>query len=267
MNSVKSWSPILGQPSLLKVELLESHFLHQLANWNHPCLANPYWRLYWNPVAGSSIRYQGRMIDLTPDRMVFVLPMTECEGSSQNPVDHFFIHFRLHDPIAQVRPGVYALDITPHTRKLMRTLVLDCGPCNPYEQLQRNYRLAALVCNQLARVPLEKILLLDKDEGINRVLQYINSHIGQSITNAALAQLVAKSLRSFLAYFKQHTGTSPASYILLHRIKEAAILLKYSEKSIKEIAQVTGFCDGNHFSVMFKRCMGTNPSAYRKTRF
>ena len=68
--------------------------------------------------------------------------------------------------------------------------------------------------------------------------------------------------REFSKYFED---LSFGDYIRKHRIEKATELMKSSSYSLTEIAYLTGFSDQSHFTRIFKKHTGQNPSSYRKT--
>ncbi|GAB4021642.1 hypothetical protein GCM10028808_67130 [Spirosoma migulaei] len=69
--------------------------------------------------------------------------------------------------------------------------------------------------------------------------------------------------RAFSRYFDD---LSFGEYIRKLRIEKAVQLLETTSYSLSEIAYLTGFSDQSHFSRIFKKLMGQNPSDYRKNR-
>jgi YesN/AraC family two-component response regulator len=67
--------------------------------------------------------------------------------------------------------------------------------------------------------------------------------------------------REFSKYFED---LSFGDYIRKQRIDRAVELIKTSTYSLTEIAYLTGFSDQSHFTRIFKKNMGQNPSGYRK---
>src|SRR5439155_25653918 len=67
--------------------------------------------------------------------------------------------------------------------------------------------------------------------------------------------------REFSKYFDD---LSFGEYIRKLRIEKAIHLLHTSPYSLAEIAYLTGFSDQSHFTRIFKKFTGNNPSAYRK---
>lgn len=68
--------------------------------------------------------------------------------------------------------------------------------------------------------------------------------------------------REFSKYFN---NLSFGEYIRKLRIEKAMELLTHSAHSLSEIAYLTGFSDQSHFTRIFKRFSGQNPSEYRKS--
>ncbi|QJW88265.1 helix-turn-helix domain-containing protein [Spirosoma taeanense] len=68
--------------------------------------------------------------------------------------------------------------------------------------------------------------------------------------------------REFARYFD---NLSFGEYIRKLRLEKATELLRTSRHTLSEIAYLTGFSDQSHFTRIFKKQMGQNPSDYRKS--
>ena len=68
--------------------------------------------------------------------------------------------------------------------------------------------------------------------------------------------------REFSKYFN---NLSFGEYTRKMRIEKAIELMRTGSYSLTEIAYLTGFSDQSHFTRIFKKHTGQNPSAYRKT--
>jgi AraC-like DNA-binding protein len=68
--------------------------------------------------------------------------------------------------------------------------------------------------------------------------------------------------REFSKYFDD---LSFGEYVRKMRIDKAIYLLQQTDHSLSEIAYLTGFSDQSHFTRIFKKQTGQNPSSYRKT--
>ncbi len=66
----------------------------------------------------------------------------------------------------------------------------------------------------------------------------------------------------FRKLFKQEFGISPKQYVINRRIKYAASLIIAGYYTLQEISELCGYSDYKHFSVEFKKAIGTSPSKY-----
>jgi len=84
-----------------------------------------------------------------------------------------------------------------------------------------------------------------------------------NITVAECAHFCNMSKAHFTRVFKQTTGLPPVQFILGIRIDRAKELLDFTDMSIAEIAEASGFRDQNYFARIFKKITGMSPSQYR----
>jgi AraC-like DNA-binding protein len=82
---------------------------------------------------------------------------------------------------------------------------------------------------------------------------------------ADYAEMLNKSPKTLSNLFKKYNEKSPLQIIQNRIILEARRLLRYSDKSIKEIAYVIGYEDIQSFSRFFKKMEGVSPSEFKKT--
>ena len=79
------------------------------------------------------------------------------------------------------------------------------------------------------------------------------------------AELSHRSLSSFKRDFIKIFDQPPGKWILQRRIRYAANLLHNSDMSVSQVAFESGFEDLSHFSRVFKKMMGINPTDYKKS--
>lgn len=89
-----------------------------------------------------------------------------------------------------------------------------------------------------------------------------------SLTLHILAQKLAISPYHLHRVFKRATGMPPAAYLLNRRIEAAKeVLATASSCIIIDIARMVGFHSATHFSTVFQRATGHNPTGYRTLNF
>lgn len=93
---------------------------------------------------------------------------------------------------------------------------------------------------------------------------YIRSNYRKDLTLDEVSRVVDISPYYFSKLFKQETGENFIEYLTKIRIKNAEVLLKDSDYSIKEICALSGYGDPNYFSRIFKKYEGVTPSEYRE---
>lgn len=94
---------------------------------------------------------------------------------------------------------------------------------------------------------------------IQRVLGYIEEHLGEPLTLPVLAAVGNISSSHLTRQVKQATGQAPHQYLLQRRVERARELLREGRLTIAEVAAATGFVDQSHLDHYFKRYVGVSP--------
>ncbi|MBD2463555.1 helix-turn-helix transcriptional regulator [Oscillatoria sp. FACHB-1407] len=98
---------------------------------------------------------------------------------------------------------------------------------------------------------------------LQRVIDYIQSHLEQEIELADLAKVASMSPHHFGKRFKQTTGMPPHRYVMKCRIEQARKLLSNPQLAIAEVGQQLGFYDQSHFTHTFRKHTMLTPRQYR----
>ena len=100
---------------------------------------------------------------------------------------------------------------------------------------------------------------------VSEIKDLIQDHIDTSITLKELSKDLDINPAYLSREFSKHfNNLSFGEYIRTQRIEKAIEYLNTSRYSLTEIAYLTGFSDQSHFTRIFKKHTGKNPSAYRK---
>jgi YesN/AraC family two-component response regulator len=98
------------------------------------------------------------------------------------------------------------------------------------------------------------------------IKELIQDHIDTNITLKELSQDLDINPAYLSREFSKHfDNLSFGEYIRKQRIEKAIEYLNTSTFSLTKIAYLTGFSDQSHFTRIFKKHTGKNPSDYRKT--
>lgn len=97
-----------------------------------------------------------------------------------------------------------------------------------------------------------------------KAVAYIEEHLAESISLAALAREVGLSACYFCRAFRQSFGVPPRRYQLRKRIEQAKALLAKHAASVTDVSLTVGYNDTSAFCTAFRRITGLTPSAYRR---
>ena len=99
-----------------------------------------------------------------------------------------------------------------------------------------------------------------------RVVEFIEEHLAEEISLAALAGLVDLSLYHFARAFKQSFGAPPHRYQMARRMDRARSLLQRPALSVTQIGIQIGFRETSSFTTAFRKFTGLTPTEYRRHR-
>jgi AraC family transcriptional regulator len=99
-----------------------------------------------------------------------------------------------------------------------------------------------------------------------RVIEFIEEHLSEEISLAALAEIVDLSLYHFARAFAQSFGVPPHRYHMARRIDRARGLLEMAALSVTQIGIQIGFREASSFTRAFRKFTGLTPTEYRRQR-
>jgi AraC family transcriptional regulator of arabinose operon len=197
------WTPFL---------IHESGYQPALENWNHQGVDSPFWRFYYNPKPGCHLIFQGRQIPLEPKKAVLIPADTvfDCVGPVR--ACHYWLHFTTNRPGVSfsAEPMLFPVDDT--MRDLLSQLI------DTHQSSTDGHRLLHLA-SALLHVVFAK---LDSPaqtlpERLSEVLALIARSPHTKLTNHFLAERAGMSVERFIRSFREHTGQTPAAYVLATR--------------------------------------------------
>jgi transcriptional regulator of acetoin/glycerol metabolism len=101
---------------------------------------------------------------------------------------------------------------------------------------------------------------------LQRVREYIDSHLQENIRLEALAAAAGLSMFHFARAFRQSEGLTPHSFLIQQRVERAEELLTRTDLPLSQIALATGFSDQSHLARHFRRRFGVAPSTFRRSK-
>ena len=102
------------------------------------------------------------------------------------------------------------------------------------------------------------------DRYLDAAMAYMGEHLQGNITMRSVAEALCISESYLSKLFKRKTGRSFLDALTRLRMQEAARLLEGSDMKVYEIADRLGYRDVEHFSGLFRKFTGVNPSEYKR---
>jgi AraC-like DNA-binding protein len=99
---------------------------------------------------------------------------------------------------------------------------------------------------------------------LQRVLDYIDAHLAEDITVAALAKVACFSVFHFTRAFSAAVGAPPQRYVRQRRLERAKALIAVESVSIARAAFMCGFSSQASLTRAFRKASGMTPAGYRR---
>lgn len=97
----------------------------------------------------------------------------------------------------------------------------------------------------------------------NDIIDYINAHYADELTLEDVAARCGFSKFYFAKLFKEYSNTTFLDYLTFKRLAAAEEMLVSSDKTMTDIAMLSGFNSISSFNRAFKRKKGVSPSKYK----
>lgn len=106
--------------------------------------------------------------------------------------------------------------------------------------------------------------IADKQKEIRKVRMYLEENYSSKVSLDTLSSLFYIDKFYLCSQFKEQYGVSVMDYLISVRITEAKKLIRFTDKTMDEIANSVGINGAAYFSRLFKKVEGVNPSEFRK---
>lgn len=97
-----------------------------------------------------------------------------------------------------------------------------------------------------------------------QIVTYINRNYAKAISLDDISESVGLNKSYICNAFKKDTGTTIINCLTAVRIRKAAEMISYGERTLAQVAQQTGFVNTSHFNRIFTKYTGISPGQYRR---
>ncbi|QYM80387.1 AraC family transcriptional regulator [Horticoccus luteus] len=248
----------LGEPDFT-VQTHEVGCARYGREWDHAQVCSPYWRLYYNFEAGSSVRAGTAVWPLGPERVI-VIPegvVFDCRGGEG--ARHLWVHFTTRPAFSCAIRAVSADDVL---RAMLGRLAEEVAADEGRRGSLHHWSIAVV----RATLAAAGVVPAATHPRLRKVLRCVEGGLRGELSNQVLAQAVGLSVEAFIRWFGRETGRTPAVFVAEERVREAGRQLVFTNDSIEHIAEAVGFANRHHFTRVFTRYAGCAPGAFRRTR-
>lgn len=101
------------------------------------------------------------------------------------------------------------------------------------------------------------------DTRVSRALRELDARWSQKFNIASLARSCGLSTSRLAHLFSEQMGVSPQRYHEQIRLQKAAMMLRSTESSVKQISEQVGYENAFYFTNRFRNAYGRSPTAFR----
>ena len=246
------------EPRLLCCDLIRNY-----PDWRHADLSAPFWRFYWNPRGRAEVRFAEASVALDSRRYLLIPPNVSFASHNDAPIDHLYIHFLVKAPYDKVTRDCFEVEPTARSERHLREIVELLG--TPARTgLRLSMLCYALLVDALLEVPGDALSSGHDNPRVVKVVEHMEAHLRRGVSNHELARVAGMNVNAFIKFFADKTGLTPQRHLANLRVEKACVLLRFTEMSLEEVSEATGFCDRYHLSRVFKRRRGMSPVKFRR---
>lgn len=216
-------------------------------------------------------RVCGKTVAVSPGDLLLYLPETPYYYTKTNelPFSYYWVHCtgsNLTSLLASCGfsdSGLYHIHAGGNIPTLYQMIFRDFFLDRPFWNISAGAHLTELIVALGRGIHTQQT----RSNGVvwlDPALQYIHEHYASDLSIGMLAKMSHVSSGRFCAAFKARTGTSPQSYIVTLRLKNAQTLMLRTNLNVQQIAATVGYGDALYFSRLFKRHTGLTPTEFRQ---
>ena len=137
---------------------------------------------------------------------------------------------------------------------------------NDYSDMKCSAGMMAILSDVARRLRLGTPETSDNKGLVEEVLEYINEHYDERLTNNSIGALFAIHPNHVNTLVKKKTGYTLHHYLVVRRIAKALEMIDKTDLPMCEISDRCGFTESKNFIRLFKNTVGITPHQYRKRK-
>lgn len=226
------------------------------------------YRLLYFRAGACEIILNGCTYVLRSGDICFLLPGTiyTTKPLQPNQVANFFFTVNDEDTVYTFsdfpllnRPFVISC---PEASQILEQLIEESIFPKPLRKKQEDL-LLGLAVNAIIRSQVQSQTALSPSAKLRKICRYIDAHLTEDMTVASLAKAFSYHPTYLNTLFRRHFGKSAHEYITQRKLSGVTHMLRTTDLSVAEIAQLYHFSDSSHLARIYRKHTGKSPKEER----
>ena len=264
-KEVQHYSQFSNELQRLNMDIYEMSYAILDHNWRKSGLFVPFNRIYFVCSGSADIFCNGNCRTITEGN-AYVLPAdSHYAFRCDETLEKFYFHFNIYchdnrDIFSSVKEVIELKNFSEEINFLKKNWKKD----SLLSVLEVKTILYKTVCKALKSKGISLGSFNSYSHIVEKTLEYINANLSSKLKVSDIANHLFLSESYISKRFKAEVGQSIKNYINDKVLNEAAISLRHTNKTIKEISDSLGFCDQFYFSRVFSAHYEMPPKTYRE---
>ena len=256
-----------------RVSLIGSPFIYENPKrwtWRTDHGPDGYYNLWICRSGSASFKFIGReqVYEVRPWTVLLIPPSVGHCGWNDEDIPDFrnfsahWIPLGVAEPELVLEPRVLVLREVDTAEALIQSILRVSAYGDEFGQTQAEWLLLSLLglIWRDIQLPWES----PADEIILRQIGRIRAGEDLFADVVSFAEEANMSRVHYTRRFKRAIGLSPNEFLVKQRVECSAVLLKRTDWTLEQIAEVVGYSEQHYFSRQFRQVMGISPGAFRK---
>ena len=226
------------------------------------------------------ITINGTVITLTPDSFILIGSNRIHSIQSGEATSGYMLQLSLnfvkencpdcsHIAFDTCIGETFSADGRMAVRKILDNLCTSSSPDETYLHLLQKsllYQLLYVIMKDFQSEDSAPCPILDEknSERLISIVDYLNSHFQEALSLSAVSELFGLSPAYLSRFFKKYIGMTYTAYLDMLRLNLAHHLILYTDFSVQQIFEASGFCNYPVFVRKFREKYGKPPLQLRK---
>lgn len=249
----------------LELRILQMLYVSLDSRWNHKRSRSPFACLYIVEKGSGVLEHDGEVITMEPNHAYLIPSGMVFDYHCDHELVKLYLHMNMIGEdgfdILRYPDSIHCCTLTP---KELQDLIAVHNSNSIVDALSFRHMIYDILSRILKTYPDDVMRQREYSAVVQNAMNYIQENLSYSLSLAEVSAKLYVADVTIRRHFKTEIGMTPRHYIEDLVFYQAEILLKMTNKSIKEISSNLGFRDQFYFSKRFSQRYHLPPQDYRK---